>query len=74
LSLQPTAVVAGHGVLDPDSSPRHIEETRRYIRDFNACAAASTTPLELYERMLSWHPGGSNPGSPWEAAKAMKSS
>src|SRR6266850_1278445 len=34
-ALHPKAVVAGHGVLDPDSSPRHIEETRAYLRDFN---------------------------------------
>jgi glyoxylase-like metal-dependent hydrolase (beta-lactamase superfamily II) len=71
-SLQPKAVVAGHSVLDPDSSPRHIEETRRYIRDFSACAAATSTPLELYERMLSKHPNRANPGSLWAAAKAAK--
>lgn len=35
-SFHPKAVVAGHGVLDPDSSPRHIEETRRYLHDFIA--------------------------------------
>jgi PAS domain S-box-containing protein len=73
-SLQPRAVVAGHGVLDPDSSPRHIEETRRYIRDFDACVAATTTPRELYERMLSWHPNRVNPGSLWAAANAVKPS
>ena len=28
-ALHPRVVVAGHGVLNPDSSPRHIEETRR---------------------------------------------
>src|SRR5262245_9493813 len=73
-SLRPKTVVAGHGVLDPDSSPRHIEETRRYIRDFSACAATTSTPLELYERMLSMHPNRINPGSLWAAAKASKSS
>jgi len=40
-------VVDGHGVLDPDSSPRHIEETRRYIRDFNEIAASTSTATEL---------------------------
>src|ERR1700747_2885687 len=34
-ALRPQSVVAGHAVIDPDSSPRHIEETRRYIRDLN---------------------------------------
>jgi glyoxylase-like metal-dependent hydrolase (beta-lactamase superfamily II) len=69
-SLQPKAVVAGHGVLDPDSSPRHIEETRRYIHDFNDCVAGASTPRELYQRMLSLHPDRVNPGSLWAAAKA----
>jgi glyoxylase-like metal-dependent hydrolase (beta-lactamase superfamily II) len=73
-SLHPKAVVAGHGVLDPDSSPRHIEETRHYIRDFNACVATASTPLELYEKMLSLHPNRINPGSLWAAAKAAKPS
>jgi len=73
-SLHPEAVVAGHGVLDPDSSPRHIEETRRYLGDFKACVAATSTPLELYQRMLSLHPNRVNPGSLWSAAKAAKPS
>jgi glyoxylase-like metal-dependent hydrolase (beta-lactamase superfamily II) len=73
-SLHPKAVVAGHGVPDPDSSPRHIEETRRYLQDFNACLATTSTPLELYEKMLSLHPGRVNPGSLWVAAKGAKPS
>ncbi len=73
-SLHPKVVVAGHGVLDPDSSPRHIEETRRYLRDFNACVATTSTAPELYESMLSLHPNRVNPGSLWAAAKAAKPS
>ena len=73
-SLHASAVVAGHGVIDPDSSPRHIEETRRYLRDFNACVASTSTPQELYEKMLSLHPNRVNPGSLWGAAKAAKPS
>jgi glyoxylase-like metal-dependent hydrolase (beta-lactamase superfamily II) len=71
-SLHPKAVVAGHSVPDPDSSPRHIEETRRYIRDFNACVASTSTQLALYEKMLSLYPNRANPGSLWAAAKAAK--
>jgi glyoxylase-like metal-dependent hydrolase (beta-lactamase superfamily II) len=73
-ALHPTAVVAGHGVLDPDSSPRHIEETRRYLRDFLAARARSSTAIELYQAMLALHPGRVNPGSLWAAAKASKPS
>jgi glyoxylase-like metal-dependent hydrolase (beta-lactamase superfamily II) len=71
-ALHPQAVVAGHGVLEPDSSPRHIEETRRYIRDFGAVAARTSTHLELYEKMLALYPNRVNPGSLWAAAKAAK--
>jgi glyoxylase-like metal-dependent hydrolase (beta-lactamase superfamily II) len=71
-ALDPRAVIAGHGVLDPDSSPRHIEETRRYIRDFNGVVASTSTTLELYENMLRLHPNRVNPGSLWATAKAVK--
>jgi len=73
-ALHPKAVVAGHGVLDPDSSPRHIEETRRYLQDFVASLASTSTAMELYERMLSLYPDRVNPGSLWAAAKASKPS
>ena len=73
-SLNPKAVVAGHGVLDPDSSPRHIEETRRYLRDFIASLANTSTAIELYQMMLSLHPDRVNPGSLWASAKASKPS
>src|SRR5262249_12366567 len=73
-ALHPQAVVAGHGVLEPDSSPRHIEETRRYIRDFNASVANTSTASDLYGRMLKLHPNRVNPGSLWGSAKAAKAS
>jgi glyoxylase-like metal-dependent hydrolase (beta-lactamase superfamily II) len=65
-------LVAGHGVLDPDSSPRHIEETRRYLRDFDASVGRTSTAMELYETMLLLHPNRVNPGSLWAAVKASK--
>jgi len=71
-ALHPQAVIAGHGVLDPDSSPRHIEETRRYIRDFNAAEASTTTVMGLYEKMLTMYPNRVNPGSLWATARAVK--
>jgi glyoxylase-like metal-dependent hydrolase (beta-lactamase superfamily II) len=73
-SLHPKAVVAGHGVLEPDSSPRHIEETRRYLRDFVASLAKTSSAIDLYQTMLSLHPDRVNPGSLWAAAKASKPS
>jgi len=71
-TLQPQAVVAGHGIVDPDSSPRHIEETRRYILDLNAILPTASTTLDLYEKMLALHPNRVNPGSLWGTAKALR--
>jgi glyoxylase-like metal-dependent hydrolase (beta-lactamase superfamily II) len=71
-SLLPKAVVAGHGMVNPDSSPRHIEETRRYLRDFVASLASTSTAVELYEKMLSLHPDRINLGSLWAAAEATR--
>jgi len=71
-ALLPKAVVAGHGVLDPDSSPRHIEETRTYIRDFNQVVANTRTVIDLYEKMLALYPTRVNPGSLWATAKALR--
>jgi len=71
-ALHPKAVVAGHGVLDPDSSPRHIEETRAYLRDFNQVVAKTSTAINLYEKMLALHPNRVNPGSLWATAKVLK--
>jgi glyoxylase-like metal-dependent hydrolase (beta-lactamase superfamily II) len=73
-ALHPRAVVAGHGVLEPDSSPRHIEETRRYIHDFNGSVASTATASDLYGKMMALYPNRANPGSLWGAAKAAKPS
>jgi glyoxylase-like metal-dependent hydrolase (beta-lactamase superfamily II) len=71
-SLQPRAVVVGHGPLDPDNSPRHIAETRTYIRDFIRLSEETTTARELYDRMLALYPDRINPGSLWGSANAIK--
>jgi glyoxylase-like metal-dependent hydrolase (beta-lactamase superfamily II) len=71
-ALKPQAVVVGHGPLDPDNAPRHIEETRRYIRDFMRLDAETTTARELYDNMLALYPDRINPGSLWGSANAAK--
>ena len=73
-ALHSKAVVAGHGVLNPDSSPRHIDESRRYLHDFHASLASTSTSLDLYEKMLTLHPNRVNPGSLWATARAVKPS
>jgi len=70
-ALKPQAVVVGHGP-DPDNAPRHIGETRRYIRDFMRLDAETKTARELYDSMLALYPDRINPGSLWGSANAAK--
>ena len=71
-ALNPRAVVVGHGPLDPDNSPRHIQETRRYIQDFILLKDETATAHQLYDRMLALYPDRINPGSLWGSANAAK--
>src|SRR5437879_1914145 len=71
-ALNPTAVVVGHGPLDPDNSPSHIDATRQYIRDFDGFNNESEPVRQLYDRMLALYPGRINPGSLWASAHAAK--
>jgi glyoxylase-like metal-dependent hydrolase (beta-lactamase superfamily II) len=70
-SLRPRAVVAGHKRPGNDDSPRIIEETRQYIREFGGVADAAVTAQELYERVLELYPDRMNPGALWSSARAL---
>ena len=71
-SLNPLAVIAGHKKPEMKDSPRIIEETRQYIRDFDRLAGTTTTARELYDEMLELCPDRANPGSLWGSARAAK--
>lgn len=71
-ALRPRAVVAGHKVPENDDDPRCIADTRRYIEDFIRLNDATSTPQELYQRMLALYPARANPGSLWSSAIAAK--
>ena len=71
-ALKPVAVVAGHKIPGNDDSPRNVEETRQYIRDFIRLNDATKTARELYDRMLELYPDRANPGSLWSSAAAAK--
>jgi len=71
-SLKPSAVVAGHKIPSDDDSPRNVEETRQYIRDFIRLNDATKTARELYDKMLELYPDRANPGSLWSSAAAAK--
>lgn len=71
-ALQPRAVIAGHKKPEKPDSPRIIEETRRYIRDFDRLAKEARTARELYDRMIELYPDRANPGALWGSAHAAK--
>ena len=71
-ALSPRAVVPGHKVPDSADDPTNIEETRKYLRDFNRLDAATKTARELYDEMLKLHPRRANPGSLWGGANTAK--
>jgi glyoxylase-like metal-dependent hydrolase (beta-lactamase superfamily II) len=73
-SLNPRAVVASHKRPENDDSPKILEETRQYIRDFDRLTETTRTAEELYARMLELYPNRVNPGwALWNSARAAKS-
>ncbi|HEY1428009.1 MAG TPA: MBL fold metallo-hydrolase [Candidatus Tumulicola sp.] len=72
-SLQPRAVVASHKRPERADDPKIVEETRRYILDFDRLTRTATTARELYDMMLQLYPNRVNPGwALWSSAKAAK--
>jgi Metallo-beta-lactamase superfamily len=61
-SLDPRSVIAGHKRPENEDSPKIIEETRKYIRDFDRLVESTTTAQELYDKMLELYPDRVNPG------------
>jgi hypothetical protein len=55
-------VIAGHKRPGKDDSPKVIEATRQYIRDFDRAAGTATTARALYDKMLELYPDRVNPG------------
>ena len=73
-ALKPTAVVASHKRPENKDDPRIIEETRKYIRDFDRLVKSTNTAQELYDQMLGLYPKRVNPGwALWGSVRACKS-
>lgn len=70
--LAPRFVVAGHKRADRPDDPGIIDETRRYILDFEAAAARTSSTLELYRTMVDLHPTRINKGAVWGSARSVK--
>ena len=72
-SLNPRVVIASHKRPGNEDSPRTIEETRQYIRDFDRLAETAQSAQELYTKMLELYPTRVNPGwALWNSAQAAK--
>lgn len=71
-ALKPTAVIAGHKAPGTNDEPQIIEETRKYIRDFDRLSQTTIDARELYDRMLDLYPDRLNPGSLWTSSKVAK--
>src|SRR5260370_27433704 len=71
--VNPRVVIAGYKRPGNDDSPKIIEETRQYIRDFDQVAGTTTTARELYDKVLELYPDRVNPGGAlWISARALK--
>jgi len=71
-ALHPRAVIAGHQRAGRHDGPEILEETRRYIRDFDRLAQTTETARELYDAMLALYPERVNPGALWGSTRAVK--
>ena len=71
-SLKPVAVIAGHKRPGAPDTPNNIEETRKYIHDFDRIAANNETAPELYNQMLAIYRERVNAAVLWLSARAMK--
>jgi glyoxylase-like metal-dependent hydrolase (beta-lactamase superfamily II) len=73
-SLKPCAVVASHKQPENVDDPKIIEETRRYIRDFDRLVETTKTAQELYDKMVELYPERINRGwALWGSVRAFKS-
>ena len=72
-ALAPTAVVAGHKRPECPDDPAIIEQTRRYILDFEELAPKARSTEQLYRAMLERHPDRVNAGAAWGSARSAVS-
>jgi glyoxylase-like metal-dependent hydrolase (beta-lactamase superfamily II) len=73
-SLYPRAVIAGHQRAGRHDGPEIIEETRRYIRDFDRIAQITSTAQDLYKQVIALYPDRINPDALWISAQGVNPS
>lgn len=70
-TLKPKYVVAGHKNPENSDDPAIIDQTIKYISDFNRLAADAKSAEALYQDMLVLYPKYINTGSLWSSAHAV---
>src|ERR1700684_195398 len=55
-ALNPAIVVAGHKKPGAPDSPSTIEDTKRYLQDFDRVQRAATSDRELFDQMTELYP------------------
>ncbi|HSV41601.1 MAG TPA: MBL fold metallo-hydrolase [Nocardioidaceae bacterium] len=50
-----THVVAGHKAPTADDDPRHIDETRKFLDDFDAALDSGASAVEIFESLVATH-------------------
>ena len=61
-ALRPSTVITGHKDPDApdDNAARVLDQSRRYIEDFDQAVAKSSTPVEVIDAMLAKYPAYGN--------------
>jgi glyoxylase-like metal-dependent hydrolase (beta-lactamase superfamily II) len=61
-ALQPSTIITGHKDPDApdDNATRVLDQSRRYIEDFDQTVARSSTPAEVIDAMLAKYPAHGN--------------
>ena len=61
-ALKPSTIVTGHKDPDApdDNATRVLDQSRRYIEDFDQTVAKSSTPVEVMDVMLAKYPAYGN--------------
>lgn len=72
LTLGPKIVVGGHSDPTKGYSPDAVQATKDYLNDFTRLDGQTSSPEELYSRMLELHPTRLNVGSLWGGAMVVK--
>ena len=72
-ALKPSTIITGH--KDPaaadDNASRVLDQSRRYIEDFEQAVAKSSTPPEVINTMLAKYPAYGNPYTLFAAASTQ---